>query len=346
MTRASSVTISVVLPTYNRSELIREAVESALSQTRAPSEVVVVDDGSEDDTVAGLETYSDRISVLRQANAGVSAARNRGIRESRSEWIAFLDSDDLWNEEHLARLIDILERHPQLQWACSNAQLETKRGDPCEPFNGADTLRRARCGNGVIEDFLAAAAVGVQFITSEFIVRRDLLQTLGGFDEGLRHGEDLDLWWRIARLHPQIGYDPQPSAVIRRVSGDALTKRYWSAGRDICALLERHLGSLGPTPQGPAFRKVARRLLDVCASRAIHSGDVEGLVEMDERFGRMLPARRRLTAKALRFFPSQIHSAVLALSRAPGTLLATLRASPTEASRGDAESESKRRTQG
>ena len=96
--------ISVVIPTYNRGRLIRRAVESALHQTCPASEVIVIDDGSTDDTQEQVAPFGNAIRYIQQTNAGASRARNRGVEEARSEWIAFLDSDDLWLETHLERM--------------------------------------------------------------------------------------------------------------------------------------------------------------------------------------------------------------------------------------------------
>jgi glycosyltransferase involved in cell wall biosynthesis len=101
--------ISVVIPTYNRAPLIRRAVESALTQTRSPFEVIVVDDGSTDETPREVGELGTRVRYVRQANAGASAARNRGVEESRAPWVAFLDSDDLWNDTHLERISRALD---------------------------------------------------------------------------------------------------------------------------------------------------------------------------------------------------------------------------------------------
>jgi glycosyltransferase involved in cell wall biosynthesis len=95
------IDISVVIPTFNRANLLRRAVESVLRQTRKPDEIIVVDDGSTDDTSAVALSFGKSIRYVRQQNAGSSAARNRGVQEARCEWIAFLDSDDVWTEAHL-----------------------------------------------------------------------------------------------------------------------------------------------------------------------------------------------------------------------------------------------------
>lgn len=104
MNEGLPVRIGVVVPTYNRAGLVVRAVESALAQTRPPDEIVVVDDGSTDGTAEVLAPYADRIRFVGQPNAGGGAARNRGVEESNAEWIAFLDSDDVWTADHLQRM--------------------------------------------------------------------------------------------------------------------------------------------------------------------------------------------------------------------------------------------------
>lgn len=100
--------ISVVIPTYNRGNLITRAIESVLDQTRRPHEVIVVDDGSADDTRRRVAPYRDAVRYIYQKNAGASIARNRGVQEARSEWVAFLDSDDIWYDRHLERIAEVI----------------------------------------------------------------------------------------------------------------------------------------------------------------------------------------------------------------------------------------------
>jgi glycosyltransferase involved in cell wall biosynthesis len=104
-TMQSEIQISVVVPTYNRAHLVGRAIESVIAQVHAPSEIIVVDDGSLDDTRSVVKSYGQAVSYIYQANAGVSAARNRGVREAKCEWIAFLDSDDYWLPDHLSRIV-------------------------------------------------------------------------------------------------------------------------------------------------------------------------------------------------------------------------------------------------
>ena len=107
-------TVSVIIPAYNRAHYIREAIESALQQSHRPLEIIVVDDGSTDETPQILATYSEPVRVFRQVNQGVAAARNLGVSHARGEYVAFLDSDDLWHPEKLEKQIERFEADPEL----------------------------------------------------------------------------------------------------------------------------------------------------------------------------------------------------------------------------------------
>src|SRR4051794_4124152 len=106
----ADIRISVVIPTYNRAHVVGRAIESALAQEYPPHEIIVVDDGSVDDTGDVVDGYRGIVRRVRQPNAGVSAARNRGVSEAASEWIAFLDSDDQWLPGHLGRIVSAMDR--------------------------------------------------------------------------------------------------------------------------------------------------------------------------------------------------------------------------------------------
>ena len=180
----------MVIPTHNRRELLIQAVASVRSQTMSDLEIVVVDDGSTDDTMSALSSISDlRLSVIHLSEArGVSHARNRGIRAATGQWIAFLDDDDLWSPEKLARQLQAA-RETGRSWACSgsvtvDAALQVIAGSPPPtPDVIADTLPLRNC--------VPAGA-------SNVVVARQLLSAAGEFDERLRHLADWDLWIRLA----------------------------------------------------------------------------------------------------------------------------------------------------
>lgn len=176
--------VSVVIPVFNQAEYIRASVACALEQTSRPLEVIVVDDGSTDDTKRQLEPFLDQVTYVWQENAGLSAARNAGIRRSCGEWIALLDADDLWHRQKLeTQLLAVGKR--------SDVALV---GSPPAKFLPDVLPENPRVSNLGVPDFLVSARIG----PSSALIRRKAVDCLGLFDESLRSVEDRDMWLRIA----------------------------------------------------------------------------------------------------------------------------------------------------
>jgi glycosyltransferase involved in cell wall biosynthesis len=176
--------VSVVIPAYNYGRFVAEAVESALNQTWQPLEVIVVDDGSTDDTRQRLAPYLDRIQYVYQENMGLSAARNTGIRHARGEWVALLDADDLWHPR---------KTEVQLGVAAIDASIGlvgSPGGNDMPPELPDNPPSRAI----EVDDCLFGEPVS----GSSTLVRRSVFGAVGGFDESLRSAEDRDMWLRLA----------------------------------------------------------------------------------------------------------------------------------------------------
>lgn len=193
--------VSVVIPAYNRAAVVGRAVESALAQTYPRLEIVVVDDGSTDDTLAALARFGDRIRIRRQANAGPSAARNRGARESSGEILAFLDSDDAWKPEKIERQVRMLAAGgPEIACCVCAAELIGEDG------TRRSTFRISEVDNGSEEGYWLdpAPVVATRFLLFNQVVavRRPAFESVGGFREELRILEDHDLAFRLALLGP------------------------------------------------------------------------------------------------------------------------------------------------
>lgn len=191
--------ISVIIPTYNRANTLKRAIDSVSAQTVPVQEIVIVDDGSTDDTKHILEDYGPPVRYIYQQNKGVSAARNRGIAETSCEWIAFLDSDDEWLPRKIEQQMKILEENPNLVWCASNMEIVKQNN-----YNRVD-IQDHLCPNRTLY-FFTACMNGIFFQISGFIIRRYVLNEIGGFDTSLRISEDRDLWWKIAMRYPTIGY--------------------------------------------------------------------------------------------------------------------------------------------
>ncbi|HEX4823535.1 MAG TPA: glycosyltransferase family A protein [Candidatus Polarisedimenticolaceae bacterium] len=182
--------ISVVIPTYNRAGLVVQAIESALGQTFADREIVVVDDGSTDGTTETLARFGSRIRVVRQENGGEARARNRGVREAAGTWVAFLDSDDLWEPEALERLAAAAEATPAAGLIAMKARAILADGTRTPRIHG----KKSAGPEFTTRSLLWGDAGGVLMP----MVRRDLLLAEGGFDESLRQATDCDMWLRLS----------------------------------------------------------------------------------------------------------------------------------------------------
>ena len=184
--------VSVIIPTYNRGWIIREAIDSVLAQDFADYELIMVDDGSTDNTPDILNAYGRDIRVLRQSNKGVSAARNRGIRASSGGLIAFLDSDDLWLPQKLSRQVAFLDAHPQAM-ICQTEEQWIRNGTRVNPKK-----RHHKFSGMIFERSLELCLVS----PSAVMLRRPLFDAVGIFDENLPACEDYDLWLRVSCRYP------------------------------------------------------------------------------------------------------------------------------------------------
>lgn len=184
--------VSVVVPTYNRRDLVTRAIDSVLAQTYSGLELIVVDDGSTDGTADRLKGYGDRIQVLRQTNRGVSAARNAGIRAAQGPLIALLDSDDYWLPGKLARQVDFFQSHPEAL-ICQTEEIWVRNGVRVNPGR-----RHRKFGGSIFEKTLPLCLVS----PSAVMLRNALFDEVGLFDERLPACEDYDLWLRVSCRHP------------------------------------------------------------------------------------------------------------------------------------------------
>lgn len=187
-------TVSVVIPSYRRRDAVLRALQSVFAQTHRPTEIIVVDDGSADGTVEMLRSLPSPLPLVILAhdrNKGGSAARNTGIAAAHGEWIAFLDSDDVWRPEKLERQLDALMRAGPTYGV---AYCGIRRVDDDGRTIG---VARPTASGDLFDALLGRNVVGS---TSTVIVRRDLLEQVGGFDESLRSCQDWELWLRLAKV--------------------------------------------------------------------------------------------------------------------------------------------------
>jgi glycosyltransferase involved in cell wall biosynthesis len=184
--------ISVVIPTYNRANVIGAAIQSVMRQTYQNHEIIVVDDASSDDTESVVKSFSDRkiIYVKHQQNSGAPSARNTGIEKARGACIAFLDSDDEWLSEKLEKQMEVFERSPQIGLVYTGFDVVLERGKVLRSFLKPDRGR-------VFERLLSENFIGT---TSSAMAKRELLQKIGGFDPLLKSCQDWDLYLRLSQI--------------------------------------------------------------------------------------------------------------------------------------------------
>jgi glycosyltransferase involved in cell wall biosynthesis len=246
------MTVSVVIPTYNRAHTVLDAVRSVLSQRFRDLEVIVVDDGSTDGTAALLAPVVDpRLRVITGRHAGVSAARNLGVSKASGRLISFLDSDDLWHPEKLAAEVAYLARHPEVHAVFTD--LEKRHGDQVFPSFMRETavfsrrLQHAAYPEGLIlepRDMRLCLLEEVPIKPSALTMRRAAFDAIGGFDESWSSSEDWEFLLRLAREH-RFAYLDRPLAVLT-ISPDSLHILDQSRGeKAMIRLLTRERAALG-----------------------------------------------------------------------------------------------------
>jgi len=249
--------ISVVIPTYNRADMLKHAVDSALSQIYRDFEIIIVDDGSIDDTCSICEKYGSKVRYIRQENQGRGCARNVGILAARGDHIAFLDSDDIWYPDHLERQYDYLRQVPQAEFLHGplDAMYEDGARYESESKRLKNLFKRAVKKGYTYPNLLRTCLI----FSSTVLVKKRLFERVGLYDPGLKMLEDLEWYLRVART-TRIHYLAGPPLASYRYHGnnafragdDAVLGVYLKIfeqnlaelereGADSCARCEAHL---------------------------------------------------------------------------------------------------------
>jgi glycosyltransferase involved in cell wall biosynthesis len=230
---ASAPTFSVVIPAYQAAAFVAEAVESALTQTTPPNEVIVVDDGSTDDTRAALLPYQDRILFLQEEHRGVASARNTGIGRASGDFVAVLDADNVYLPEYFEALTELATTRPDLDILTTDAQLELE-GD----IYGRYYRGKAR----FVTDDQRRGIIHQHFVYANAAYRREALVAVGGYDEfydrTIFTGEDTDLLVRLILSGSRAGLVDEPLCVYR-IHGKSLSSNRPRSIRGGALVLER-----------------------------------------------------------------------------------------------------------
>jgi glycosyltransferase involved in cell wall biosynthesis len=219
----SAPLVSVIIPAYNAEAFLGETLDSVLAQTYPNLEIIVVDDGSTDATPHLLETYGDRICVLHQANAGQAAARNYGARKAHGELLAFLDSDDLWDPDKIARQVALLTRFPEaLATYCDHRTIDEQG----RLLASSAALSNPRPSGNILRTLLMGSCITTPGLV---LLRRRAFDIAGGFDETvlMRGHEDSALWLRLATQGSFV-YSPRTLVSYRQHAQQATRRQhYW-----------------------------------------------------------------------------------------------------------------------
>lgn len=224
--------VSVIIPTYNRRELLSRALDSVMRQTRPADEIIVVDDGSDDGTAEMVAQNYPTVICVQHQNHGISYSRNRGVDRATGTWIAFLDNDDVWLPPKLGLQLTALKEEPRYQ-LCHTEEIWIRNGRRVNPMN-----KHKKRGGDTYLDCLALCLIS----PSSVMMSREFFQQIGGFDESLPACEDYDLWLRICADNAVL-YLEEP--LLEKYGGheDQLSKRFWGMDRFRVQALEKMLNS-------------------------------------------------------------------------------------------------------
>lgn len=213
--------ISVIIPLFNKGFIISKTIQAVLAQTYADFEVILINDGSTDNSFEIASQFSDkRIHLFQQENKGAAAARNLGIERSNGEFIAFLDADDYWFPNHLEELVNLAEQFPNCGSYCSRYQIKNTEKTISTPvFNGI-----SKNFNGIVANYFASNHPYKINITLNQIIPKKILLEMNCFTPGVTNGQDLELWTKIAIKYP-IALNNKTTAIYNYYLPNTLSKK-------------------------------------------------------------------------------------------------------------------------
>ncbi|MHB1083825.1 MAG: glycosyltransferase family 2 protein [Thiobacillus sp.] len=271
------MSVSTVIPAYNAGRFIEEAVKSIRQQGAAVSEIIIVDDGSTDNTAEVVAALGHDIQYVRQENAGPSAARNLGIKLAKSPWIAFLDADDVWTPNKVAEQMAVFQASPDVGLVASDMAEIDWAGNMLVPslLEAHDLLRFFQRLDGSPVPQALRRLIDKNFIpTGTVIAKRQLLLELGGFKPNIRYGEDLELWARVAAHVPVVCL---PSVhMLRRQHGSNATQETGPMLNDLVKVMRNVRESCGTKLRAQGVdpdATVAKALFDLAYWHFVH-GDL------------------------------------------------------------------------
>lgn len=245
MTQPEAPTVSVVIPAYNAAWCVAKAIDSVLAQDYCDFELIVVDDGSTDDTAAVLAAYGDAIRVIRKPNGGLSSARNAGIAAARGEFIAFLDADDWWLPGKLRLQMSSMRQNANIGFSSTTARV-------VDPDGNLVNIWACAHWDGPFLAHLFGSNADVAGSGSAVIARRSLFDQVGGFDETLRSLEDIDMWMRLAAVSEYACMEEPLTVILKRP--DSMSRNLEVMREAALAVMTKNRSLLPRSLQGAYWR--------------------------------------------------------------------------------------------
>ncbi len=223
--------ISIVIPTYNRCELLKRAINSVLNQTICTKEIIIVDNGSSDNTYEMISSLFPNVTYIYEKKRGVSIARNLGIKNSHSTWIAFLDSDDVWEPQKLEKQLFFAKNISQKYRLIHTNEIWYNNNK----FQN-QLKKHKKSGGNIFQQSLELCCIS----PSSAFIKKDIFDDYGFFDESLKVCEDYDMWIRITAKE-EVGFLDKPLLIKYGGHNDQLSKKYWGMDRFRIKSLEKNL---------------------------------------------------------------------------------------------------------
>lgn len=254
--------VSVIIPTYNRESTLGRAIDSVLNQTYRNFEVIVVDDGSTDNTSRVVEKYKNRIRYYSKLHGGVSAARNLGLEKSEGTWVSFLDSDDYWLPKKLEKQMEYLQKNPDIMIVQTD-EYWIRNGKLVNPMK-----KHKKYSGWIFEQCLPLCIVS----PSAVLIHQKVFNDVGVFDESFPVCEDYDLWLRVS-LKYEIALIPEKLVVKTGGHSDQLSRKYWGLDRYRVRALEKIINEdLSLLQRRLVLEEIIKKLTILTEGRKKHTG--------------------------------------------------------------------------
>lgn len=298
----SQYSVAVVVPAYNNAGFVGRAIDSILAQTLPADEIIVVDDGSTDNTADIVRSYGQQVRYIYQESAGASVARNTGIEAAKSDWIAFLDADDEWLPEKLKLQTEHLERNPDIVWTTANFLRCMCWQDRRSAHMPPELSRQLLGEREYFDDYFDAFLKRSDGWTGAMVIRRNVLIEAGLFRPGQLISNDFDMWWRIAYRYPKIGFIAEPLAIYHLDVEGSTIRRHKDSGL-FCELIDRHLKLSAEHGRYDEFSPCAAFLLRRWMRSMLFEGQGAEIRDMISQFERLFGAGYKAGMRALTIFP-------------------------------------------